>query len=49
MPREIKAEVNTGVSLVECLWEIDEHKAKHEKKLTAYDNGDFMKFTSILG
>ena len=28
MPREIHANVNTGVSLVECLREIDEREAK---------------------
>ena len=27
MPREIKADVNTGVSLIECLREIDEREA----------------------
>ena len=31
VPREIHADVNTGVSLVECLHEIDEREAKHEK------------------
>ena len=31
MPREIHADVNTGVSLVECLREIDEREAKHEE------------------
>ena len=31
MPREIHANVNTGVSLVECLREIDEREAKHEE------------------
>ena len=30
MPREIHADVNTGVSLVECLREIDEREANHE-------------------
>ena len=29
MPREIHANVNTGVSLVECLREIHEREAKH--------------------
>ena len=31
VPREIHADVNTGVSLVECLHEIDEREAKHYK------------------
>ena len=31
MPREIHANVNAGVSLVESLREIDEREAKHEK------------------
>ena len=31
MPREIHADVNTEVSLVECLHEIDEREAKHEE------------------
>ena len=31
MPREIHANVNAGVSLVECLREIDERRAKHEE------------------
>jgi hypothetical protein len=31
MPREIHADVNTGVSLVECLREIDEREANHEE------------------
>ena len=31
MPREIHADVNTEVSLVECLREIDEREAKHDE------------------
>ena len=31
MPREIHADVNAGFTLVECLQEIDEREAKHEK------------------
>ena len=31
MPREIHADVNTGISLVECLREIDEREAKHDE------------------
>ena len=31
MPREIHADVNAGTSLVECLREIEERRAKHEK------------------
>ena len=31
MPREIHADVNTGVSLVECNREIDEREAKHDE------------------
>ena len=31
LPRKSKAEVNTGVSLVECLREIEEREAKHEE------------------
>jgi len=31
MPREIKADVNTAYSLVECLCEIDEREANDEK------------------
>ena len=30
IPREIHADVNTGVSLVECLCETGEREAKHE-------------------
>jgi hypothetical protein len=30
MPREIHAVMNAGISLVECLGEIEERKAKHE-------------------
>ena len=32
MPREIHANVNTGVSLVECLREIDEREAQAAKR-----------------
>ena len=32
MPREIHADVNTGVSLVECNREIDEREAKAAKR-----------------
>ena len=31
MPREIKADVNTAYSLIECLREIDEREANAEK------------------
>ena len=31
MPREIHTDVNAGYSLVECLREIEERRAKHEK------------------
>ena len=31
MPREIHADVNAGVSLVECLRELDEREAKAEE------------------
>ena len=31
MPREIHADVNAGFTFVECNWEIDERKAKHEE------------------
>jgi len=31
MPREIHADVNAGTSLVECLREIEERRAKHEE------------------
>jgi hypothetical protein len=30
MPREIYADVHAGTSLVECLWELEERRAKHE-------------------
>ena len=39
MPTEIKADVNTGVSLIECLREIDEREA-NAKESTAYGNGN---------
>jgi hypothetical protein len=31
MPREIHADVNAGVSLIDCLREIEERRAKHEE------------------
>ena len=31
MPREIKADVNTGTSLIECLREVDEREAQAEE------------------
>ena len=31
MPREIHADVNAGFTLVECLRELDERRAKHEE------------------
>ena len=31
MPREIHADVSAGTSLVECLREIEERRAKHEE------------------
>jgi len=31
MPREIHADVNAGYSLVECLREMEEKRAKHEE------------------
>jgi len=33
MPREIHAGVNAGYSLVECLREMEERRAKHEEGL----------------
>ena len=31
MPREVHANVNTGVSIVECLRELDAREAKHDE------------------
>ena len=31
MPREVHTNVNTGVSIVECLRKLDEREAKHDK------------------
>jgi hypothetical protein len=31
LPREVHADVNAGYSLVECLREMEERRAKHEE------------------
>jgi hypothetical protein len=43
LPRKIKAEVNTGVSLIECLREIDEREANTEK-VDCYGIDECVKF-----
>ena len=40
MPREVHANVNTGVSLFDCLREIDEREAKAKRVMTFYGNDD---------
>ena len=47
MQREIHANVNAGVSLVECLREIDERVGQAAKRETAYDNGNCVKFIIV--
>ena len=44
MPKEIHADVNAGFTLVECNREIDEREAQAKGVLTAYGNGDCVKF-----